>query len=62
MCVPFKCYEDVLVIEEGGGCRVDKYYAPGVGGIKLAPTSGDPQETEKLINLTQLSPTEGWPS
>ncbi|MEK6272485.1 MAG: hypothetical protein AABM42_07535 [Actinomycetota bacterium] len=54
-CVPFKCYKDVLVIEEGGGEY--KYYAPGVGQIKTEPLSGDgKQEVEDLINLTQLSP------
>ena len=53
VCVPFNCYEGVLVIQEGDS--EDTFYAPGVGGIKLAPKSGDPQETEELINLTQLS-------
>ena len=53
VCVPFNCYEGVLVIQEGGS--EDTYFASGVGGIKLQPKSGDPQETEELINLTQLS-------
>lgn len=54
-CVPFKCYKDVLVIEEGGAEH--KYYAPGVGQIKTEPLSSDgKQEVEALINLTQLSP------
>ena len=52
-CVPFNCYSDVLVIEEGGSENM--YYAPGVGGIMTEPKSGNPQETEKLINLTNLS-------
>jgi hypothetical protein len=53
-CVPFKCYRDVLVIEEGGS--ENKYFAPGVGGILTEPKShGGEEETEKLINLTQLS-------
>ena len=55
LCVPYKCYTDVLVIREGGSEL--KYYAPGVGGIQTAPNeSGGEQETEELINLTQLSP------
>ncbi len=55
-CVPFKCYKDVLVIEENGAEY--KYYAPGVGQIKTAPLgSGGKQEVEDLINLTQLSPS-----
>ena len=53
VCVPFKCYDSVLVIKEGGS--ENTYYAPGVGGIKLEPLSGDPQETEELINLTHLT-------
>jgi hypothetical protein len=52
-CVPFKCYTGVLVIEEDGS--ENKYFAPGVGGIKTEPKGGGEQETEELINLTQLS-------
>jgi hypothetical protein len=52
-CVPFKCYTGVLVIEEGGS--ENKYFAPGVGGIKTEPKGGGEQETEELINLTRLS-------
>lgn len=52
-CVPFNCYAGVLVVEEGGS--ENKYYAPGVGGIRTQPKSGNPQETENLINLTQLT-------
>lgn len=52
-CVPFKCYSDVLVIEEGGE---NVFYAPGVGVIKTEPRrAGGEGETEALINLTQLS-------
>jgi hypothetical protein len=51
-CVPFKCYTGVLVIQEDGE---NKYFAPGVGGIKTEPRSGrGEEETEELINLTQL--------
>jgi hypothetical protein len=53
-CVPFKCYKNVLVIEEDGS--ENKYFAPGVGGILTEPKSkrGE-EETEQLVNLTQLS-------
>ena len=55
-CVPFKCYTSVIVIEENGDEY--KYFAAGVGGILTEPRSeGGEQETEELINLTQLSPT-----
>lgn len=54
-CVPFKCYRDVLVVEEGGS--ENKYFAPGVGGILTEPRSkGGEEEVEKLINLTRLGP------
>ena len=53
-CVPFKCFTDVVVLEEDGSEH--KYFAPGVGGILTEPLSGDPQETEELVNVTQLSP------
>jgi len=52
-CVPFKCYKDVLAIQEGGEY---KYFAPGVGQISTQPqASGGKHEIEKLVNLTQLS-------
>jgi hypothetical protein len=55
VCVPFKCYRGVLVIEEDGS--ENKYFAPGVGGIKTEPKRGGGEdETEELINLTQLRP------
>jgi hypothetical protein len=53
-CVPFKCYTDVIVVEEGGA--ENKYWAPGVGGILTEPLSGGAQEVEQLVNITQLSP------
>jgi len=52
-CVPFKCYTGVVVIQEGGS--ENKYWAPGVGGILTEPLSGGAQETEELVNITQLS-------
>jgi hypothetical protein len=59
-CVPFKCYDDVLVIREGKAAAPDnefKYYAPGVGQILNTPRSASAhRDVEKLINLTQLSP------
>lgn len=53
-CVPFKCFTDVVVVEEEGSEH--KYWAPGVGGILTEPLSGAAQETEELINIRQLSP------
>ena len=52
-CVPYKCYTDVLMIEEGGE---NVFYAPGVGAIKTEPRhSGGENETEELLNVIQLS-------
>ena len=53
-CVPFKCYTDVVVIEEQSA--ENKYWAPGVGGILTEPLSGASQEIEELVNISQLSP------
>jgi hypothetical protein len=53
LCVPFDCYTNVLVIQEGGS--ENTYFAAGVGGIRTEPKSGKPQETEELVNLTQLT-------
>ena len=54
-CVPFDCFENVVVVEEDGSEH--KYWAPGVGGILTEPLSGTAQETEELINIRELSPT-----
>jgi hypothetical protein len=59
-CVEFACYEDVLVIREGEIGRLDnefKFYAPDVGQILNSPRQDSRhQDTESLINLTELSP------
>jgi len=53
-CVPYRCFDDAVILEEDGSEH--KYFAPGVGGFLTEPLSGDPQETEELINVTQLTP------
>jgi hypothetical protein len=52
-CVPFDCFKDVVVVQEGGS--ENKYWAPGVGQILTEPLSGEAQETEELINVKELS-------
>ncbi|MGH2943468.1 MAG: hypothetical protein ACRDLN_11925 [Solirubrobacteraceae bacterium] len=53
-CVPYKCYENVLVVVEGGS--ENKYFAREVGEIGLAPReSGGDEEVEELVNYTRLS-------
>ena len=59
-CVPFDCFNDVLVVREGKASAPDnefKYYARDVGQIDNVPR-GDSvhKDVEKMINLTQLSP------
>jgi hypothetical protein len=60
-CVPVDCYEDVLVMaefsEEEPGAFQLKYYAPGVGNVRVGWKGDDPsRETLKLVRLVQLSP------
>lgn len=60
-CVPFKCFDDVLVVREGKASAPDnefKYYARDVGQIDNVPRSKSVhKDIEQLVNLTQLSPT-----
>jgi hypothetical protein len=61
-CVPVDCYDDVLVIEEfernKPGAFQLKYYAPGVGDIRVGWRG--PEEVEKegleLVKEVRLSP------
>jgi hypothetical protein len=60
-CVPTGCYEDVLVIEEFSqedpGAFQLKYYAPGVGNVRVGWKGKDPsKEILKLVELGRLSP------
>lgn len=60
-CVPVACYKDVLVTEEFSQSEPNafqiKYYAPGVGNIKVSWRGEDAtKETLDLISLTQLNP------
>jgi hypothetical protein len=63
VCVPFDCYENVLVTEEFSREELDsfqlKYYAPGVGNIRVGWKGNDKsQETLELVEFVQLSPNE----
>jgi hypothetical protein len=62
-CVPLDCYQDVLVIaesnaEEPGAFQL-KYYAPGVGNVRVG-FRGDETKIEEmgLIELNQLDAAE----
>ena len=60
VCVPVKCYDQVLVTHETSpldptsGTQV-KYYAPGVGQIKVGAIGGDSKERLELARIRTLS-------
>jgi hypothetical protein len=59
ICVPFGCYNDVLVTDEtspldqGGGHQL-KYHAPGVGIIQVGAVADKEGETLVLTGLVRL--------
>jgi len=61
-CVPVDCYEDVLVTEEFNPDEPDayqlKYYAPGVGNVRVGwrGKKEEEKETLKLTDYRYLSP------
>jgi len=62
-CVPFDCYQEVMVIAESSLEETNawqlKYYAPGVGNVQVGWRGGDAtQEELGLVEFTQLSPEE----
>jgi hypothetical protein len=60
-CVPFGCYKNVLVIEEGKRNALNnefKYYVRGAGQIRNEPLGASRHaDIERLINMTMLSPS-----
>ncbi len=62
-CVPVDCYQDVLVnaeanLDEQGAFQL-KYYAPGIGEVRVGWRGNDPtQEELQLTEYQQLSPQE----
>lgn len=59
-CVPFGCYDNVRVVQEGNVGAPDnenKFYAPGVGVINNIPLDASlHQDTFDLRNFVELSP------
>ena len=58
-CVPFECYEDVLVTEEFSQSEPEafqiKYYAPGLGNVRVGWRGADATKEElELVDLIQL--------
>ncbi len=59
VCVPFDCYQDVLLVDETSLLEPDahqlKYYANGIGNIRVDWTGEDQtQETLELVNFIML--------
>jgi hypothetical protein len=59
-CVPLACYENVLVTDEWNpsepGAHQRKYYAPGVGNIRVGAAGEDSErETLVLVRVRHLS-------
>jgi len=58
-CTPVACYRGVLVIDEtdladpSDGHQL-KYYAPGVGNVRVEAIGGESQETLKLVKFKTL--------
>jgi hypothetical protein len=52
-CVPVDCYADVLVIDEFNpdepGAHQLKYYAPGVGGVRVGWRGAEEEEREVMV-------------
>jgi hypothetical protein len=63
-CVPVDCYEDVLVIDEFNPDEPDthqlKYYAPGVGVVRVgwAGAREEEQEVLELVEFVRLGPAQ----
>jgi hypothetical protein len=61
-CTPVECYENVLVTEEFNppepGAFQLKYYAPGVGNVRVGwrGPKEEEKETLELVELNHLSP------
>ena len=63
VCVPFNCYEGVMVIDERSPYEVGsghqrKYYAPGVGVVLVGAVDDPENEKLELVNMLQLNPQE----
>jgi hypothetical protein len=63
VCVPGKCYDGVLVINERSPLEPDsgiqrKFYAPGVGNIKVTAVDDPEGETLDLTRVRTLSASE----
>jgi hypothetical protein len=63
VCVPVRCYQEVLVTDEFAPLKPRdghqrKYYAPGVGNVKVAAAGGVDPEALELTRAARLCPSE----
>lgn len=59
-CVPFSCFDDVLIInefspDEPGGGGAHKYYAPGLGNVRVEPAGSPEMESLRLKRYRHLN-------
>jgi hypothetical protein len=59
-CVPVGCYENVMIIDERSPLEPEsghqrKYYAPGVGTVRVGAVDDPEGETLVLVKVAQLS-------
>jgi hypothetical protein len=62
-CVPVDCYDNVLITEEWspleqGSGHQRKYYAPGVGNVRVDAVGDPSDQTLVLAEVSQLSPED----
>lgn len=62
-CVPVKCYDHVLIIDEtsplaSGRAHQRKYYAPGVGNVQISSIDDPEAETLVLVEQKRLNQDE----
>jgi len=60
-CVPVKCYDHVLLIDEWnplepGDAHQLKYYAPGVGNVRVGAVADPEAEALVLVKVSRLTP------
>jgi hypothetical protein len=63
VCDGIRCYDDVLVVDETSPLDPEsghqlKYYAPGVGNIRISPVGGSQPESLLLVSRTRLTAAE----
>jgi hypothetical protein len=62
-CVPLGCYENVMITDERNSLEAErghqrKYYAPGVGNVRVGFVDDPEGEALVLVGVNQLSPDE----